>query len=154
MGPDSSDIDAYIRANRGTYTDEAMRDALIAVGHDASAIEAAFGRLGFQPGWNPIPDPGPATGLVAEAWILFIVGGLTALTGFLAASGFNSSGSLPLFLVAYLGIGLAIVLLVRWAVPKLGIRGAWAAVIGVALVPIFGTLMVGTCAAAFMNPGG
>ena len=154
MDPDPSAIDEYIRTNRGTYTDEAIRDTLMGAGHDLADIEAAFQRLGFEPKWNPIPDPGPATGLIAEAWILFIVGGLTALAGFLAAAGFNRSGSLPVLLAAYLGIGLGIVLLMRWAVPKLGIRGVWAAVIGVALVPLFGALMFGTCAAAFMNSGG
>jgi hypothetical protein len=152
--PEPGAIQDYIKANRGTYTDEAIRDTLMGVGHDPADIEAAFRRLGFEPKWNPIPDPGPATGLIAEAWILFIVGGLAALAGFLAATSFNSSGSLPLFLVAYLGIGLGIVLVMRWAVPRLGIRGVWAAVIGVALVPIFGALMLGACAAAFMNSGG
>lgn len=149
MDPDPTAIDEYVRANRGTYTDEAIREALIGVGHDPATIEAAFRRLGFEPVWNPIADQGPATGLVTEAWILLIVGGLTGLAGFAMASSFSTGGSFPLFVVAYVGLGLGIVLLLRWAVPKLGIRGVWAAVIGVALLPIFGALMFGTCVAAF-----
>jgi len=149
MDPDPTAIDDYIRVNRGTYTDDAIREMLITVGHEPAAIEEGFRRLGLEPAWNPMPDPGPATGLIAEAWILFTIGGLLGLAGFSMAASFGSGGSFPIFLVAYIGVGLGIVLLLRWAVPKLGIRGVWAGVIGVALVPIFGALMFGTCAAAF-----
>jgi hypothetical protein len=149
MDPDPTAIDDYIRANRGTYNDEAIRDTLIAAGNDPSAIEAAFRRLGFEPAWNPIPDPGPATGLVTEAWILLTIGGLVGLAGFSMAASFGSGGSFPIFLAAYLTIGLSIVLLLRWAVPKFGIKGIWAGVLGVAMIPIFGAVMFGTCVAAF-----
>ncbi len=149
MDPDPTAIDDYIRANRGTYTDEAIRDNLVSAGHDRSAVEAAFRRLGFEPSWNPLEDPGPAMTLVTAAWIMFVVGGLAGLAGFSMAASFGSGGSFPIFLVAYVGIGLGIVLLLRWAVPRFAIRGLWAGVLGVALVPIFGAVMFGTCIAAF-----
>lgn len=149
MQPGPSAIDEYIQQNKATYTREAIREHLVAAGHDPAAIDEAFGRLGADPSWNPVEDPGPATGLVAAAWILFTIGGLTGLAGFSMAASFGSGGSLPLFLGAYIGVGLAIVLLLRWAVPRLNIRGVWAAILGVVLVPIFGALMFGTCVAAF-----
>lgn len=143
-------IDEYIRANRGRYTDDAIRDTLVAAGHDRLAVDAAFRRVGFGPDWNPAPAPSRgSSGLLTEAWTLFIVCGVLGLGGFAMASAFSTTGSFPVFLIVYIGIGLAIVLLVRWMVRKVGIKGAWAGVIAVALVPIFGALMFGTCIAAF-----
>lgn len=65
------------------------------------------------------------------------------------AASFGSGGSLPIFAAAYLGIGFGIVLLLRWAVPRFRIKGIWAGLLGLALIPIFGALMFGTCVAAF-----
>ena len=149
MESDARPIDDYIAANRGAYTDEAIRDNLVSAGHDPAAIEEGFRRSGALPPWDPIADPGPATSLVTEAWILLAMGGLLGLAGFSMSASFGSGGSLPVFLVAYLGIGLAIVFLMRWAVPKLGIKGIWAGILGVAMIPIFGAIMFGTCIAAF-----
>lgn len=150
VDPDPTSIDDYIRTNRGTYTDDAIRDTLVSAGHDRLAVDAAFRRVGYGPAWNPGPPSAPdGGGLIAEAWILFGVCGLLGLGGFAMASAFSSTGSFPLFLIVYIGLGLGIVLLLRWAVPRLHIRGAWAVVIGFALVPIFGALMFGTCIAAF-----
>jgi len=148
MDPDPTAIDDYIQANRGTYTDEAIRDNLVSAGHDPLAVEAALRRTGPGTAWNPEPQPAATGGLMAEAWILFIACGLIGLAGFAMASSFSTGGSFPFFLIAYIGIGLAIILLVRWAVSKVGIRGLWAGILGVALVPIFGALMFGTCVAA------
>jgi len=149
MDPDPTPIDDYIKANRGIYTDEAIRDNLVSAGHDPIAVEAAFRRIGPGTAWNPKPQAASTGGLMTEAWILFIACGLLGLAGFAMANSFSTAGSLPFFLIAYIGIGLAIILLLRWAVSKVGVRGLWAGVIGVALVPIFGALMFGTCVAAF-----
>jgi hypothetical protein len=65
------------------------------------------------------------------------------------AASFGSGGFFPIFAVGYLGIGFAIILLLRWAVPRFGIKGIWAGLLGLALIPIFGALMFGTCVAAF-----
>ena len=61
----------------------------------------------------------------------------------------DSGGSILVFLIAYIGIGLGIIFLLRWAVPRLGIKGVWAGLLGLVLFPVFGGLMFGTCAAAF-----
>ena len=140
MNPDPSSIDEYIRANRGRYTDEAIRKTLASAGHDPAAIEEAYRR---------VTAPRLATGLVTEAWVLLGVGGALGLLGFGLASSFGTSTGLPLFLLGYAGIGTGLALLLRWAVPRFGIRGGWGGLIGFLLVPAYGALMFGTCLAAF-----
>jgi hypothetical protein len=135
----------YIQAHTGRYTPEAIRSRLIAAGHDPAAIDAEFAAIAAEHATRP----SDTNGLLTEAWILFIVGGVTGLAGFGMAASFGSGGSFPLFAVAYLGIGFAIVLLLRWAVPRFRIKGIWAGILGLALIPIFGALMFGTCVAAF-----
>lgn len=146
---DPGGIDEYIRNNRGTYTDEAIRATLISAGHDPADIGEAFRRVGVA-----APQAGAArpavkgmSALLAFAWLLFVLGGIIGLLGIGMAASFGTIGSLPVYLIAYIGIGLAVVLLLRWAQPR--IRGVWAVVLGLLLIPIFGGLMFGTCAAAF-----
>ena len=79
----------------------------------------------------------------------FIWSTVTGLAGFGMAASFGSGGVLPVFAVGYLSIGFAIVLLLRWAVPRFRIKGIWAGLLGLILIPIFGGLMFGTCVAAF-----
>jgi hypothetical protein len=62
MAPDPRAIDDYIRQNHDRYTREAVRDQLLAAGHDPAAIDAAWARvdegrpaatpLGWRPGWR------------------------------------------------------------------------------------------------------
>ncbi len=149
MDPDPTAIDDYIRANRSTYTQEAIRDNLVAAGHDPAAVDGRVRRVGLgtrlEPGASrrpaPVgssPRPGSSSSCAASS----------AWQASRMAMSFSGHGSFPIFLWDLRWIGLAVVLLVRWAVPKLGIRGVWAGVLGVALVPIFGALMFGTCVAA------
>lgn len=140
-------IRAYIESMTGRYTPEAIRANLIAAGHDPAAVDAALAAVASERAASS--DDGPGDGLLAEAWILFIVGGVTGLAGFGMASSFGSGGFFLLFAAGYLGIGFAIILLLRWAVPRFGIKGIWAGLLGLALIPIFGGLMFGTCVAAF-----
>lgn len=151
MEPDPEGIARYIRESRAGYTDQAIRATLVAAGHDPAAIDEAFQRLGTalpEPTVVP-PSRQGMSALLAFGWLLFILGGITGLLGFGMAASFGSGGSLLLYLIAYIGIGLPVVLLLRWAEPRLRIRGVWAAVLGVVLIPAFGALMFGTCAAAF-----
>jgi hypothetical protein len=143
------EIAAYIKANRGTYTDQAIRETLISVGHEPGAIDEAFRQLGLVAPPDADAAPSGPSGVVELAWIAFIIGGVTGLAGFAMASSFGSGGSLPIFLGLYVGIGLIIIFLLRWAVPKFGLRGIWAVLLGLVLVPVFGGLMLGTCIAAF-----
>lgn len=144
-------IDEYIRNNRSRYTDEAIRGTLVAAGHDPAAIDEAFERLGsVAPGEKAAPRGVKGmSALLAFGWLLFILGGITGLLGIGMAASFGSGGSLPVYLIAYIGIGLALVLLLRWAEPRFRIGGIWAALLGIVLIPVFGGLMFGTCAAAF-----
>ena len=152
MDPDG--IEQYIREHRPRYTDEAIRKNLIAAGHGPAAIDEAFRRFG------PVgqPTPGEATrpsndqsGLMVFTWTLYILGGIVGLLGVALAASFGSGAGLavPIFLVAYLGVGFGIILLLRWAVPRFAIKGIWVGMLSLALVPIFGALMFGTCVAAF-----
>ena len=149
MEPDPEGIERYIRENRAGYTDQAIRSALLAAGHDPAAIDEALQRPGSAPPEVTAAPPARRgmSALLAFGWLLFIVGGITGLIGFGMAASFGSGGSLLVYLIAYIGIGLPIVLLLRWAEPR--IRGVWAAVLGVVLIPAFGALMFGTCAAGF-----
>jgi hypothetical protein len=135
----------YIQANTGRYTPEAMRAKLIEAGHDPAAIDAALADIAAE----RAARSKNTNGLVSEAWILFIVGGVAGLAGYGMAASFGSGGFFPVFVVGYLGIGYGIILLLRWAVPRFRIKGLWAGVIGLALIPIFSGLMFGTCVAAF-----
>ena len=148
------EITAYIKANRGTYTDQAIRETLISVGHDPGAVDEAFHVLGLvaPPSTEGAAAAGPS-GLVETAWIAFVMGGLAGLAGLALAGQLSSGGSLAVAVGAYIGIyvavGLLIIFLLRWAVARFGLRGIGAVLLGIALVPIFGGLMLGTCIAAF-----
>jgi hypothetical protein len=138
-------IGDYIRANHDRYAPEAIRAQLVNAGHDPTAIDEELAAFASE----RATTSGVTDALLAEARILLIVGGVAGLAGFALASSLGPGGSLPVFLVAYLGIGLGIMVLLRWAVPRLRIKGMWASILGLALIPIFGALMYGTCAAAF-----
>lgn len=138
-------IGDYIEANTGRYAPEAMRTKLLEAGHDPGAIDAALADIAAE----RAARPDNTNGLLVEAWILFVLGGVAALVGFGMAASFGSGGSFPIFAAGYLGIGFGIILLLRWAVPRFRIKGIWASLLGLALVPIFGALMFGTCVAAF-----
>ena len=140
------EITSYIQANRGTYTDQAIREKLIAVGHEPTVVDAAFSKLGLVPPADAPPMRGPS-GLVELAWGAFIVGGVSGLLGFLLAGSSSAEGSLPLFLGSYAAAGLIIIFVLRWAVRKFDLRGLPAVLVGIALIPVFGALMIGTCSA-------
>ena len=135
----------YIEAMTGQYTPQAIRANLITAGHDPAAVDVALAAFASE----RAARSSAGDGLLAEAWILFIIGGVTGLAGFGMAASFGSGGFFPIFAVGYLGTGVAVILLLRWAVPRFRIKGIWAGLLGLALVPIFGALMFGTCAAAF-----
>ena len=137
----------YIQSMSGRYIPEAIRANLIAAGHDPAAVDAELAAIAAE----RATGSGNKNGLVSEAWILFIVGGVAGLAGVaLAASAGSSSGAVfPIFAAGYLGIGYGIILLLRWVVPRFRIKGLGAALVGLALIPVFWGLMLGTCVAAF-----
>ena len=142
-----SGIDDYIKRNRGTYTDQAIRDNLEAAGHEPAAIDQAFARVGVA---APAAQPRkPATGMVTFASVLLVIGGLFGLGGFAAGGSYVAGASIPLYLLVFGGIGIVLIFILRWAVRRFGISGGGAFLIGLALVPIYGALLIGGCAAAF-----
>ena len=138
-------IGDYIRTHRDRYTPETIRAQLVDAGYDSAAVDAELAALASE----PATTSAVTNALLAEARVLLIVCGVAGLAGFALASSFGPGGSLLVYLAAYLGIGLGLMMLLRWAVPRLGIKGVWASILGLALIPIFGVLMYGTCAAAF-----
>ncbi|HLE89410.1 MAG TPA: hypothetical protein VI733_05100 [Candidatus Limnocylindria bacterium] len=140
-------IDDYIRQNRERYTREAIREALIAGGHEPAAVEEALQRIGAQ-----TTDEGAARSRTARALrrvtvILFVVGGLVGLGGF-AIGGSYFGGSLPVFLLAYFGGAGVITALIRWVLPRFGGVRTWAPLIFLALFPAYYGLLAGACLAA------
>lgn len=144
--PEPDAINDYIEANRGSYTDQAIRENLVAAGHDPAAIDEALARLGAAT--PPTPAPKPATGLVTFAWFLFAFGGVVGLAGFGMGGYFIAGASVPLFLLVFGGIGFVVILLLSWAIPHYGIQGTGAFWIGLVLAPFYAALLYGGCAAA------
>jgi hypothetical protein len=106
MEPPANDpIRDYIRANRDRYTKEAIRDQLLAAGHDQSAIDAAWQQVAAE---EP-PAAAQGKNLALYVWILYWLGGaviatitLLALLGSTGGSGFTAFG--VAWLVAYLAL--------------------------------------------------
>jgi len=145
MQPASGDpIRDYIRANLATHTREAIRSQLLAAGHAPERIDATW-----REEWQAVTVNRAATGLRWLSVALFVLGGLIGAFGALLILGFNrpTNGGQFLFLygLSYLAIGYALVRLVPWSVRRFQLSGWWAALLGLALVPIYGAVMFGTC---------
>jgi len=148
-----SEIEAYIREHGSTYTTDALRNQLIAAGHDPSVVDAALREA--EAAAPPATQRG--SGAAEVAWILYIGGGVVgAASALLLASLSATIGSgranIPLFFVvyaiAYLGLGYLVVRLVDATASAFRIHGLGAVLLGIGLVPVFGLLMFGTCVAA------
>ena len=153
MDPSNSHdpITDYIRANLGRYTREAIRAQLIATGHDAAQIDAAWE---LEVGRARQAAPGNA--VASFALFLYVFVGVIGAFGAFAALGSSSylgSVSALIFLIVYAGsylaIGYAIVRLLRSAARRFRITGLWSGLLALALIPIYGALMLGTCLGAF-----
>jgi hypothetical protein len=146
-------IHDYIRDNRGRYTREAIRQQLLAAGHDAAAIDAAWAMV-------DAPDPDATVGerfwgrfwlylIGANLVALLIVGLLSGLLGSLSGSG--------AVLLGVLAIALAIGALISWGIvattqpTHLG-RGT-AMTIG-AFVPLLFAFLIGGACYALVGASG
>jgi hypothetical protein len=159
MTPSDADpVRDYIRAHMQQHTREAIREQLIAGGHDPHRIDSVWEEEWRRASAMP-NDLVAATGrnMTTLAWILLIIGGVVGAFGALLLASISGTyaaeASIPVFIgvyaAAYIGIGYGLVRLVRWAIPRFRITGWLAFLIGVALVPAYGALMFGGCAAAF-----
>jgi hypothetical protein len=139
----------YVRANLQTMTREAIRDRLVAAGHDPARVDDVR-----EQEWTGFAPAATDRALWTTALILFVCGGVVGAAGALLLTTFVSDhgGSAALFLglyaVAYVLSGLAIAIAVRSAARAWRISGGWAVVIGVVMVPVYAVLMYGTCVAA------
>ena len=146
------EIEAYLREHGSRYTTEALRSQLIAVGHDPAEVDAALRETEAI----RIGQARPASGLTDAAWAMYLIGGvlwvagvllLVALAGALSGSG-NLGPFVAIYAVAYFGLGYLVVRLVRLLVSRFDVRGVGAFLIGLALIPVYGALLLGTCLAA------
>lgn len=156
----------YIRANRGTYTREAIDRELLASGHAAEAIDAA---------WRTLPDedkppPLPARRVVAAAqfWVLLVVVACVALTVLPLLSLFAVNGIASAWFAAGTardpgGVGLLLIALAPVVLGYLAIGfGGWwlrrrdqAAALGVfgglTVAFVLSVVVAGVCAALIQN---
>ncbi|MEX0626987.1 MAG: hypothetical protein WD402_10615 [Chloroflexota bacterium] len=128
----------YIQENRQKYTREAIRDQLIAAGHDAAQIDGAWA-LEMA---SPASQSGDGLSMLARA--LFVLGMLVGAFGALALTTSSYVGSvsalifLPGYAVSYVAVGYGIVRLLRWAEAAFRIPAILGVLIGLALLPIYG----------------
>jgi hypothetical protein len=127
----------YIRANRDKYTREAIRDQLIAAGHDHGAIDEAWHAVEAEATGAQGP-PASRVGIVAYVVIWYLFGGLFTLAG-------ATGSGLGWFPPVYLVVGGV----VAYLVTRIPVRGmGW--LLAVPLVPIaFFLVWYGTCVAAY-----
>ena len=152
MQSDASDpIREYIRANLATHTAEAIRGQLIAAGHPAERIDAIWAEE-----WQGIAVQRSVANLRALSLSLYVVGAVLGGLGALIVAGYagnyGNTAAVPVFLivyaVGYLGIGYALSRFVGWGVRRFRLGGWQTFVLGALLIPAYGTLMFGGCAAA------
>jgi hypothetical protein len=151
MSSEGDPIRDYIRANMRTNTREAITKELVAAGHDQGHVDAVW-----QEEWRAASVSGTRRSLTALSVSLFIVGGVLGGLGALLIGGVSSGQEAApglvfwaLYAVVYLAVGYGILRLVGWAVPRFGITGSPAALIGQLLVPAYGVLMFGGCLATY-----
>lgn len=150
-------IDEYIRQNRDRYTREAIRDQLIAAGHDPAAIDKALDEA-----WSESPNPLTAVRRTAErmqngwAIFLYLAGFSIPIWLFLwTLSDRSLSVAQPIaffvFLVGYAIVGYLVVRRVtKWGPPS-GFLDWERAIVGLPLVfaLLLGVGFFTTCLAAY-----
>ena len=139
-------IEEYIRANRRTYTREAIRQQLIEAGHDPAAIDATWEML-------HAPDPDEA-GVAGEGFwgrFFLVLLGINVAVLLLVALGTGMLGNLPAYgvVLIVLAVALGIGALISWGIvaavgpEKLGRTTAM--VVGAVVPAVFAVLIGGTC---------
>lgn len=159
MHSDPTAIEDYIKANRGTYTDQAIREQLIAAGHDPAAVDA---RLAASPSTRT-KSAGRTRGRI-YVWSVFWIGAVVILllVGVLLSVSYNSTVAMrvSLFGLAWLGGYLVLgYFVVRWvsrrAMPSSAI--GWVGIVLLAPIALF-VVAYGSCAAVSfvtrLGPGG
>ena len=147
MPPDVNDpIRSYIRANREKYTEEAVRDQLLAAGHDREAIDEAW-RLELDPAGKV---PGATARKVRTGWaiVIYVYGVLALLYSAVTTS--TQAGSSRIFVLLFLVIfAVAGYFVVRWIARWRPLTGFGQLLVAIFVVPlIFGLVAFGSCVVA------
>lgn len=155
MHSDPTAIEDYIKANRGTYTAQAIREQLIAAGHDPAAVDA---QVAASPSTST-KSAGRTRGRI-YLWSVFWIGAVVILllVGVLLSVSYNSTVAMLglAWLAGYLVLGY---LVVRWvsqrAMPSSAI--GWVGIVLLAPIALF-VVAYGSCAAISfvtrLGPGG
>jgi hypothetical protein len=151
MNPDGDPVRDYIRANMRTNTREAIMQALVDAGHDRARVDAVWHEES-----RALAVEGARSTLTGLGMSLFIVLGILGGLGALLMVSINGDTTDPppalflaLYAVVYLAVGYGIVRLIAWAIPRFGISGWLAGLIGLLMVAAYGVLMFGGCLATY-----
>lgn len=150
MNPEGDPVRDYILANMRMNTRESITRELLAAGHDPAHVDAVW-----QQELRAASVSGTRRSLSALSVSLFIVGGVVGGLGALLIAGLSSGQQVSapvfwaLYAIVYLAVGYGILRLVGWAVPRFGITGWLASLVGLLLVPAYGVLMFGGCLATY-----
>ena len=99
-----SEIDGYIRQNRSRYTREAIRAQLIAAGHDPTAIDEAWERLGAPSGAATSPGWRPGWPVLLLLLVLGAVGAAVVWAG----QPYGAGGIAPIVYFIVMGVAFAV----------------------------------------------
>ena len=125
-------MDTYIRENLGKYTSEAIREQLIAAGHDPTQVDAALARVAAE----AASGASGRGGIMAYVVVWFIIG---------MAASLLSLGSFPLFIPVFALVGGA----VGFLMSRIPVSG-WGWLLAAPLVPVvFFFVWWGTCLATY-----
>lgn len=162
MKPEPSpEIVDYIRANRGTYTREAIERELREAGHSQEAIDAAWASFPVEVAAEPPPS---SVINAAQFWVLMLVVACLALTilpyaSFFISSLFNSflaqrsgtyTNSGAVYIVAFvlpLLLGYLLIGLGAWWLRRRDRAAAFGILSGLVVAFVFSVIVAGTCAA-------
>ncbi len=150
-GPDL--IDEYIRQNRGRYTTEAIRDQLVAAGHDRGAVDAALEPFappiatptlaGWRPGWR-------------EFLVLVVLGAIGAAIVW-ASEPYGAGAIAPVVYAVLVSIGFGLAKLISLVIDR-GSSGAASVLLGLvaigtiylAIINSFSPIALGVAAVALV----
>ena len=148
MDPKSDPIRDYILANRDRYTRGAIREQLIAAGHDAEDVDRIWEELG------PTEErPSRFNGLAIFAVVLLVIGAAVGAFGGLLIASLNASYSgsdtgVVRFFLVYAAFYLVIGSILVWVATRIRASDGVQLLLGVLLIPVYIGLMFGTCVAA------
>lgn len=141
-------IREYVRTHGAAYTREAVRDHLVAAGHDQARVDAIWGEE-----WGPpATDSSTQTGLSRQGITVYVIAsfvvGLVAVLGLILFNLRSLTATLQfevIWVVGYIVVGA----IVGYFITRFRVAGGWW-VLAAPLVPIlYIVVWFGTCIAAY-----